>query len=314
MDEAPAAEHVASSSAAAGPAGSGNDPSAGRGFALWQYEPALRTYWFAEPPVQAPEAYRAFGVLLGQAVLTVTRLQVAFPRVLYALVLRSLGSWHTPEPGLAELAAVRPELAKGLQEMLGYEGADVADVYPLEWPRAEELSAGTGDKRREYVAAYVSWFFGERLAAQLGPLCEGFKAVLGRSELLRSHIDPAQLEQIICGVESPLDVEAVRLNAQVADWSPSDAGYVDMFWKVLAGLEEADRRRFVVFVSACGRMPPQGWQDFELKLQRNGDQDDRLPTAYTCFNLLLLPRYSSESVLRQRLLAAISETEGFGLT
>ena len=31
--------------------------------------------------------------------------------------------------------------------------------------------------------------------------------------------------------------------------------------------------------------------------------------AYTCFTLLLLPRYSSGELLRDRLLAAITETE-----
>ncbi|CAE8594212.1 unnamed protein product, partial [Polarella glacialis] len=93
-----------------------------------------------------------------------------------------------------------------------------------------------------------------------------------------------------------------------------DAEYVSDFWQVLEQMTDEERRGFAIFVSACGRMPPQGWQDFELKVQKNGDGDARLPTAYTCFNLLLLPRYSSREVLLQRLLAAVRETEGFGLS
>jgi hypothetical protein len=38
-----------------------------------------------------------------------------------------------------------------------------------------------------------------------------------------------------------------------------------------------------------------------------------LPTSHTCFNTLLLPEYSSEEKLRERLTTAIRECEGFGL-
>lgn len=55
-------------------------------------------------------------------------------------------------------------------------------------------------------------------------------------------------------------------------------------------------------------------QVVRVQVQKNGDGDDRLPTAYTCFHLLLLPKYTSPDVLRQRLLQAISETQGFGLS
>lgn len=284
--------------------------SSNTGPALWRYEPALRTYWFEESS-KNPNAYHACGVLLGQAVLTSTRLQASFPRVLYARLLSSLGSPHVRQLGLPDLATVEPELARGLQELLAYEGADVGEIYPLNWPRSDEL---TSSNRKEHVQAFVHWFFTERFALQLAPLCEGFRSVLGRSELLRGLVDPEQLEQIICGLESPLDVEAVKLNAEVAGWPASDADYIESFWQVLTGLGEADQRRFIVFVSACARMPPQGWQNFELRLQRNGECDSRLPTAYTCFSLLLLPRYSSAEILRERLLAAINETEGFGLS
>ena len=39
----------------------------------------------------------------------------------------------------------------------------------------------------------------------------------------------------------------------------------------------------------------------------------RLPTAHTCFNVLLLPDYSSKEKLRERLLKAITHAKGFGM-
>jgi ubiquitin-protein ligase E3 A len=44
-----------------------------------------------------------------------------------------------------------------------------------------------------------------------------------------------------------------------------------------------------------------------------GGNSDRLPTAHTCFNHLLLPPYSTKEVLRQRLECALDNSEGFGL-
>lgn len=37
-----------------------------------------------------------------------------------------------------------------------------------------------------------------------------------------------------------------------------------------------------------------------------------LPTAHTCFNQLDLPVYTTEDMVRERLLTAIRECEGFG--
>lgn len=51
----------------------------------------------------------------------------------------------------------------------------------------------------------------------------------------------------------------------------------------------------------------------KLIISRNGPDTDRLPTAHTCFNAFLLPDYSSKDKLREKLLIAINNAEGFGL-
>ena len=40
---------------------------------------------------------------------------------------------------------------------------------------------------------------------------------------------------------------------------------------------------------------------------------DRLPTSHTCFNALLVPEYASKAKLRERLLTAVENAQGFGL-
>ena len=39
----------------------------------------------------------------------------------------------------------------------------------------------------------------------------------------------------------------------------------------------------------------------------------RLPSAHTCFNHVLLPDYSSKDKMKEKLLKAIVNSEGFGL-
>lgn len=39
----------------------------------------------------------------------------------------------------------------------------------------------------------------------------------------------------------------------------------------------------------------------------------RLPISHTCFNQLCLPRYPDEETLKEKLIIAISNAEGFGL-
>lgn len=43
------------------------------------------------------------------------------------------------------------------------------------------------------------------------------------------------------------------------------------------------------------------------------NRTQRLPTAHTCFNHLMLPSYRDKGTLRDRLLLAIENAEGFGL-
>ncbi len=63
-----------------------------------------------------------------------------------------------------------------------------------------------------------------------------------------------------------------------------------------------------VFVFSIG-----GLARLKLIISRNGPDTDRLPTAHTCFNAFLLPDYSSIDKLREKLLIAINNAEGFGL-
>ncbi|CAM9439656.1 unnamed protein product [Heterosigma akashiwo] len=68
-----------------------------------------------------------------------------------------------------------------------------------------------------------------------------------------------------------------------------------------------------MFATGSPKAPLGGLGRLRFKVQRAGPDGDALPTAHTCFNTLLLPEYATAAKLRERLLVAVRECEGFGL-
>lgn len=74
-----------------------------------------------------------------------------------------------------------------------------------------------------------------------------------------------------------------------------------------------DKRKLLQFATGSDRVPLGGLSKLRLVIARNGPDSDRLPTAHTCFNVLLLPEYSSREKLKDRLIKAINYSKGFGM-
>ena len=71
------------------------------------------------------------------------------------------------------------------------------------------------------------------------------------------------------------------------------------------------------FATGAGRMPLDGFSPpFQLTMSSDDDPDDELalPHAHTCFNQLVLPRYRTRTQLKDRLMFAVANTEGFHLS
>jgi len=86
---------------------------------------------------------------------------------------------------------------------------------------------------------------------------------------------------------------------------------------VLSECKEAERAQFLHFSTSCSRAPLLGFGALFPKfcVQRvQRDSEEALPTASTCMNLLKLPRYTTKSKLKEKLLYAISSNAGFELT
>ena len=88
-----------------------------------------------------------------------------------------------------------------------------------------------------------------------------------------------------------------------------------MFWRAVASMDENKRRLLLKFVTSCSKPPLLGFRDMEPPFCiQNGGTEVRLPTASTCMNLLKLPEFKEESLLRDKLFYAIEAGSGFELS
>lgn len=151
------------------------------------------------------------------------------------------------------------------------------------------------------------------LEAQAGinRVLKGLGAVvpLGRIRLL---FPPSRLEYIICG--SP-EIDLILLQNHTTATEPLKT----LVFGVLEAFTGQQLQNFLRFVSGRSRMPTVTtdwrlsieWENVDALTQQQGSPptpamiDSRLPTAATCALRLVVPRYSSPRVLREKLLYAI---------
>jgi len=84
-----------------------------------------------------------------------------------------------------------------------------------------------------------------------------------------------------------------------------------LLWEAIHELPLELKKKFLFFTTGSDRVPIKGLGNLNFVISRNGTDEERLPSAHTCFNHLLLPEYKTKEKLKAQLLKAISDTEGF---
>ncbi|OWZ23507.1 HECT E3 ubiquitin ligase [Phytophthora megakarya] len=130
----------------------------------------------------------------------------------------------------------------------------------------------------------------------------------------------AELELMVCG--SPeVNVDLLEKCTEYSSCSSTD-DHIIWFWRALRDFSHEERSAFLRFVWGRSRLPaspdefPQRFKLQSFNQQRAGRSVDAyMPVAHTCFFSIEIPAYSSEAVLREKLLYAIyncQEIDGDG--
>jgi len=150
----------------------------------------------------------------------------------------------------------------------------------------------------------------KHIERQFDSFRKGFLRVAS-SDVLRL-IRAEELELLTVGSRH-LDFEGLKKAARYEDGYTATSPIIRWLWEALDSFSDAERRKFLQFSTGSDRSPIRGLSSLNFVVSRAGPDSERLPSAHTCFNHLLIPEYSSKAKLIAKLRAAIEESEGFGL-
>ncbi len=153
----------------------------------------------------------------------------------------------------------------------------------------------TNANRKEYVDLYVDFILNKSIHKQYRAFEDGFLSVAGGDAL--KLFRPEELELLIAG-ESNFDFHALEAAAIYEDGYNKDSRVIKDFWSVVHELSIEEKKKFLFFCTGSDRVPIKGLGNLEFVISRSADSD-RLPSAHTCFNHLLLPDYATRDKLKK---------------
>ncbi|XP_055608814.1 probable E3 ubiquitin-protein ligase HERC4 isoform X2 [Uranotaenia lowii] len=277
-----------------------------------------RAIWFTEDYFDSDDGmFALIGILCGLAIYNFTIINLPFPLALYKKLLGE-------EVQLSDLTELMPTVGKSMQAILDYNEPDLEEVFGLTFsttrdffgemqtielkPGGERIAVNQENKQ-EFVQMYTDYVLNKSVEKSFNHFRLGFMKVCGGRvlKLFKAH----ELMAVVIGNEE-YDWIALEENAEYKNGYKSSDQPIRWFWEVFHELPLEEKKKFLLFLTGCDRIPIQGMKAIKIFIQPTSD-DKFLPVAHTCFNLLDLPQYKTKEKLKYKLLQAIQQTQGFSL-
>ncbi|XP_035246187.1 E3 ubiquitin-protein ligase NEDD4-like isoform X2 [Anguilla anguilla] len=172
----------------------------------------------------------------------------------------------------------------------------------------------TNDNKKEYIDLVIQWRFVNRVQKQMNAFLEGFTELI-LIDLIKIF-DENELELLMCGL-GDVDVNDWRQHTVYKNGYCPNHPVIQWFWKAVLLMDAEKRIRLLQFVTGTSRVPMNGFAELygsngpQLFTIEQWGTPDKLPRAHTCFNRLDLPTYDSFDDLREKLLMAVENAQGF---
>uniref|UniRef100_A0A8C0QIJ5 HECT-type E3 ubiquitin transferase n=2 Tax=Canidae TaxID=9608 RepID=A0A8C0QIJ5_CANLF len=180
-------------------------------------------------------------------------------------------------------------------------------------PNGSEIMV-TNENKREYIDLVIQWRFVNRVQKQMNAFLEGFTELLPID--LIKIFDENELELLMCGL-GDVDVNDWRQHSIYKNGYCPNHPVIQWFWKAVLLMDAEKRIRLLQFVTGTSRVPMNGFAELygsngpQLFTIEQWGSPDKLPRAHTCFNRLDLPPYETFEDLREKLLMAVENAQGF---
>ncbi|XP_037810673.1 ubiquitin-protein ligase E3A isoform X2 [Lucilia sericata] len=289
-------------------------------FGMFTHQEDTNTMWFNSTPFENEAQFTLIGIIIGLAIYNNIILAVNFPMVVYRKLMGGRGSFY-------DLQDWNPTLYRSLKSMLDYEEPDMEEVFMQTFKISyknvfdevveHELKPGGGEivvcqeNKREFVDLYSDFLLNKNIERQFKAFKKGFDMVTDESPL-KLLFRPEEVELLVCGSRK-FDFMELEDSTEYEGGYTKETQIIKDFWSIVHNLPEESKRKLLEFTTGSDRVPVGGLSRLKLLITRHGPDSDRLPTSHTCFNVLLLPEYSSKEKLEERLLKAINYSKGFGM-
>jgi ubiquitin-protein ligase E3 A len=286
-------------------------------FGMLVYDDETKTLWFNKDSLESSMEFELMGILLGLAIYNGIILDLHFPEVVYKKLMGH-------KPTLRDLQNTKPDLARGLVQLLNFTG-NVAETYLRHFTytyeaygeeKSVELKPGggeielTNDNREEYVQLTIDYLLTKSIAKQYKAFSEGFLNVCEGDPLKMFRYEELQL--LVCGSPN-LDFKQLEEVTRYDDGFTAESPVIVHFWQIVHDMSLEDKKKLLSFCTGSDRVPIKGLGHVSFTISKNGPDSDRLPISHTCFNHLLLPEYGTKEKLYKSLQVAIQNSKGFGM-
>jgi len=277
-----------------------------------------QTYWFNHKSQDLIQ-YELLGCVIGLAIYNGVILDLKFPSIVYKKLL--LQNNYTIE----DLKDVSPAIYNGLKQLMDYKGKNLEEDFDLDFqitydyyetketfdlvPQGSNIPVTEANKD-EYIRLYLEYLLKNSVEIQINAFVRGFKAVCNSQSF--DLFTPTELQLIVCG--SPdLDFHELEKGATYENGFTKDDPTIKWLLEIVHDYSLEQKKKLLFFTTGSDRAPIGGLGKMEFIIMKHGDDGDRLPTAHTCFNHLLLPPYSTKEKCKKMLENAINNATGFGL-
>ncbi|XP_067105977.1 probable E3 ubiquitin-protein ligase HERC3 isoform X1 [Osmerus mordax] len=287
-------------------------------YGMFTHNAESNLLWFSDKCFVEHNWFHLVGILCGLAIYNSTVVDLHFPLVLYKLLLGS-------GPSLDDLKELSPTEGRSLQQLLDHEGDDIEEAFCLNFAITREYYGVTEvvelvpggesiivdkNNREEFVQAYLQYVFCSAVGELYAAFSSGFLKVCGGKVL--SLFQPSELMAMVVG-NNDYNWEEMEKNAVYKGEYCASHPTVRMFWEVFHDFPLEKKKQFLLFLTGSDRIPIHGMESLRIIIQSTSAEEQYLPVAHTCYNLLDMPRYQTKETLRHRLTRAVEQYEGFSL-
>ncbi|CDO52403.1 similar to Saccharomyces cerevisiae YGL141W HUL5 Multiubiquitin chain assembly factor (E4) [Geotrichum candidum] len=227
-----------------------------------------------------------------------------------------------------DMYSLDPEVYNSLIKLYNYPG-DVEELS-LDFTISQKVGHGkyvtiplvpdgqsiavTNNNRLRYIHAVSQYKLNTVLTPQTRSFLSGMSTLISLDWF--SMFNGPELQMLISGGSSRINISDLKAHTLIYDFPANDTTISDL-WDILENdFTEEERRLFIKFVTSVPKAPLLGFGALvpNFAIRRASNDQNRLPTASTCVNLLKLPHYTSRAVLKKKLLDSIHAEAGFDLS